>query len=139
MSTNTRILLLIGAFVAAVAAFFVLKPAEDLDTPPRQGAGTDTATTRVPPEGEPALVTIRVRGGKPVGGAKSISVDTGETVRLDVDSDVTDWVHVHGYDLAKRVGPGLSAPFHFKADKEGVFKIELEERGLDIARLEVKP
>ncbi|MBA2384839.1 MAG: hypothetical protein H0V68_09300 [Actinobacteria bacterium] len=54
-------------------------------------------------------------------------------------SDVADEVHVHGYDVHADVARGQPATIEFTADVPGRFEIELEERGLQIAELEVRP
>ena len=54
-------------------------------------------------------------------------------------SDVADHVHLHGYDLMANVAPGAPATIRFTADAPGRFEIELEDLGLQIAELEVRP
>ena len=77
--------------------------------------------------------------GQPQGGVKTVSFKKGEQVRLKVQSDVADEIHVHGYDLMKDVEAGGSVQFSFKATIEGRFEIELEDAGTQIANLEVTP
>jgi len=95
---------------------------------------TSTATTP-----EPAVQTIRVVNGQPAGGIKTISYTKGDQVRLKVQSDTADEIHVHGYDLKKDVTAGGSVEFDFKATIEGRFEVELENAGTQIAMLEVDP
>jgi hypothetical protein len=54
-------------------------------------------------------------------------------------SDTADEIHVHGYDLMKDVTKGGTIAFSFKGKIDGVFEVELEKRGQQIAELEVKP
>ena len=54
-------------------------------------------------------------------------------------SDVSDEVHVHGYDLMKDVEAGQTVTFSFPADITGIFEIELEGAGKQIAELRVDP
>jgi hypothetical protein len=82
-------------------------------------------------------IVIEVSGGSVVGGAQRHKVELGEDVTIRVTSDVADHVHVHGYDLLADVGPGTDAVIEFEATIPGVFEIELEDRGLEIAKLEV--
>ena len=63
----------------------------------------------------------------------------GETVRFRVRADVADHVHVHGYDLMKDVEPGKTITFSFPAKITGIFEIELEDAGEQIAQLRVDP
>ena len=48
-------------------------------------------------------------------------------------------MHLHGYDLMADVAPGAPATIRFTADVPGIFEVELEDRGLHIAELEVRP
>jgi hypothetical protein len=88
---------------------------------------------------EPAATLLRVRGGNPVGGVKTIEVEKGDRIRFTVSSDQSDEVHVHGYDLEKPVGPDAPARFSFTADADGIFEVELHGSGAQIASLEVQP
>ncbi len=56
-----------------------------------------------------------------------------------MDSDVSDEVHVHGYDMMKDVKAGGSVSFDFPARLEGVFEAELEGRKEQIVELRVNP
>ncbi len=58
---------------------------------------------------------------------------------LVVSSDVVDEVHLHGYDKSVDVTPGTPARLAFVASLPGRFEVELEDRALQIADLEVSP
>ena len=120
MTTRARIALLVAGIVIAVVAFIVLKPDE-----------TKKQETAVP--------QVTVKGGKPVGGIKKITVSKGAQVRFVVSSDVSDEIHVHSYNFHKDVTAGGKVSFSFPAKIDGVFVIELESRSEQIASLEVTP
>lgn len=82
---------------------------------------------------------IVVGDGKVVGGLKRATIDQGERVALVVSSDVADEVHLHGYDKSVDVTPGQPARLVFVASIPGRFEVELEDRGLQIADIEVRP
>jgi hypothetical protein len=103
-------------------------------TPTSSTGATSTATTP-----EPAVQTVRVVNGQPAGGIKTISYTKGDQIRLKVQSDTADEIHVHGYDLKKDVTAGGSVEFDFEATIEGRFEVELENAGTQIAMLEVDP
>ena len=138
------------ATLAAVVVLFVVFAGGDDDgggdsaTPTTQAQtqtspATETTTTT---EQEPEVAAdqqITVRNGKPVGGVKELSYESGDRIRFVVTSDVADEVHVHGYDVAKDVPAGGSVRFRFPAMLEGVFEVELEGRGEQIAELRVSP
>jgi major membrane immunogen (membrane-anchored lipoprotein) len=87
----------------------------------------------------PAIPTIVVRDGKPVGGVEELEYDAGDQIRFEVRSNTADEVHVHGYDVSEEVSAGGSATLAFPADIEGIFEVELHEGEEQIAELRVNP
>jgi hypothetical protein len=79
-----------------------------------------------------------VVGGKPKGGVQTLTYNKGQQVLFTVVSDVTDVVHVHGFNFKKEVHKGGSVTFSFPATDQGGHVIELESRGEQIANLEVR-
>lgn len=144
---SRRLLPLAAVLVAALVAFLVLRPgkeADPADSPPSTGAATTPARSGSPSKAParaaaPSPTVIRVRAGKPVGGLARLRAREGQRVRFVVASDVADEVHVHGYDLKRDVTAGGRAAFSFPATITGVFEIELESRGAQLAKLEVRP
>jgi hypothetical protein len=130
------------AVVVAVALYLVFRP-DDTDEPtatpppPTTVATTTGATTTAPPPPPPppAQVRIVVRGGLPVGGPRRVTVARGRRVVLNVTSDVSDHVHLHGYDLMQDVSPEMPARIAFRATRPGTVEAELEDRGVQIARI----
>ena len=131
MQSNSRTIGVgIVVVAVAVALFFVFKG----------GSGDNSETTvTTGPAGKAEIPTIVVKNGKPVGGIRQLDYTKGDQIRFKVDSDVSDEVHVHGYDVHKEVKAGGSASFAFQADIEGVFEAELESRKEQIIELRVNP
>jgi hypothetical protein len=131
-----------AAIAVAVALYFVFRP-DDTDEPtatprPTTAATTTTPTaTVVPPpppmRPPPARVRITVRNGLPVGGVRRVTVSRGRRVTLIVNADVTDHVHLHGYDVMRDVAPGQPAVISFRATILGTVEAELEDRRVRIA------
>jgi hypothetical protein len=96
--------------------------------------------TGAPPAlaGPAQRVEVTYAGGAVRGGVSRISVGLGRQVQFVVHSDVADEVHVHGYDRKATVAAGGTATVDFVADQAGVFEVELESRGTQIAQLEVR-
>jgi hypothetical protein len=140
-SKAMRALAGVALVAVAVVLFLVLKD----DGGSSDGGGTPAETEKTTSEGsgekpgKPAIPTIVIKGGKPVGGITEISVNEGEPVRFRVESDVSDEVHLHGYDIHKEVKAGGSVTFDFPATIEGVFEAELESRKEQILELRVNP
>ena len=148
-----KVALIAAALGLLVSLYFALRPGDDNEAALTTTAVTTTAptTTEVPPattEAPPATteaapapvqVDVVVVGGEPQGGIVRESVDRDSEVVVTVTSDVADEVHVHGYDLMADVAPGAPATIRFTADAPGRFEIELENTGVQIAELEVRP
>ncbi len=107
--------------------------------PPPATTTAPPPTTTAPPE--PAFDTVRitVTGGRPEGGVKRATIEQGRDVVIVVRADVNDHIHLHGYDLMADVAPGAPARLRFTADVPGRFEVELEDRGVPIADLQVRP
>ncbi|MGH8935287.1 MAG: hypothetical protein ACRDXD_03290 [Acidimicrobiia bacterium] len=83
-------------------------------------------------------IVVRVEDGQVEGGGR-VEVRQGSPVRLTVEADLSEEVHVHGYDLRAEVEPGRPATLEFVADIPGIFEVELEESHLHLLELEVSP
>ena len=148
MRSNTvRAGVAVALVALAVVLFIVLKDddggAGGETTPTTAGRTTGGANGQgngdkaTPPK--PTVPTIVVQGGKPVGGVQELEFSKGDEIRFRVVSDVSDEVHVHGYDVSKEVAAGGSVGFDFAADIDGVYEVELEERMEPIIELRVNP
>ena len=160
MSRNQRLALVAAAVVVAVIAFVIASPGDDDDsgtatnttaaeTTPGDDNGattdgtTDAAeTTETPPK--PDVERIVIKDFEVQGGVRNIDVKKGDEVRIVVESDAPDEIHLHGYDIEKEAAPGKPANFRFKADIEGVFEMEShtnEDAGRPplVAKLVVEP
>ncbi len=142
--------MLVLAAVVAVAAFLILRPEDEGDSPQPAREGPPRATPAAPPEEtdatqpearpqEPEVQTIRVRGGEPVGGIQTIEAEQGDTVRFRVRTETPQEVHLHGYDVFENTTATRAAEFRVRADETGVFEIELEGSHTQIGELKVEP
>jgi hypothetical protein len=163
LSSGARLGLVVGAIAVLVAAFLIVRGSGDDNgsgdsgtqatttqsrtnpdsqtTPDHSGRGQESQTktqTQAQPQEVPVR-TIRVKGGQPVGGVKTLTYHNGDRVLLRVVSDADDVVHVHGFDVEKPVTPSEPARFDFKADIEGRFDVELHSSDTQIALLQVEP
>lgn len=125
--------------------FVLLRP----DAAPEAGAPTpstpivtpsasESASPTQSPEPERTVLEVTFRDGA-VQGATRFTVTQGERVRVLVRADVTDEVHLHGYDLSADVAPGDPARIDFVANVPGVFECELEGAGELLFQLEIVP
>ena len=159
MNPDFRKVALIAASLGLLVSLFIaLRPDDDerttttvarttaeTTTEASPGATTEQMTTEKAPSAtttqEPGTIRIDyvVTGGTPEGGIARDSVARGRTVVIRVTADVADEVHLHGYDLTADVAPGAPATIRVTADAPGRFEVELEDSGIQVAELEVRP
>jgi hypothetical protein len=148
-----RIAVVAGTVVVLVVLFLVLRGNDGEDTAApttavvtsatttevaTTTAATTTAPTTTAPTG-PRRIRVTVAGGRVAGGVQTVEVGQGERIVLVVRADVSDHVHVHGYDRFADVAPGAPAQIGLRATIAGRFDVELEDRKLRILELEVRP
>lgn len=150
----------LGGAAVLVGLFLLLRPTGETEprttpSPTVTGTPATTPTSEKPeptatetPTGRDALeaeveveegrVVVEVEGQR-LPDPATIEVTQGQRVSLRVEADVSDEVHVHGYELLADLSPGERATITFRADIPGVFEIELERAGQLLALLEVRP
>ena len=123
----------------------VSSPAPEATTPAAAAPATSAAVPTVGPtegqavdEEDTTQIAVTVAGGKATGDTGRVPVALGSRVRLTVTADVTDEIHVHGYDLHEDTATGTPATLEFVADQPGVFEVELEESRVLLTRLQVQ-
>lgn len=78
--------------------------------------------------------------GKPVGGVAELIYKTGDRIRFKVKVPFAEEIHLHGYDVAKEVPKGGGTVIYdLRADIEGEFEAELEDRKEQIVAIKVEP
>ena len=109
------------------------------DRPAAQPVATATPTAQPPSEAgpaDPSAIRFQVAHGKLAKGPREVEVALGDQVVLEIVSDTADEVHVHGYDIEKRTGPGTPARVRFEATIPGVFEVETHS-GVMLCELQV--
>jgi hypothetical protein len=131
-SSRARALTGVAALAVVVVLFVVLQSGGDNAS---TTTGSQTAATGQGSE----IPTIVIKDGQPVGGVQQLSFTQGDPIRFRVESDVSDEVHLHGYDVGKDVKAGGSVTFDVPGTDAGVFEVELEQRVVPIAEITVNP
>jgi FtsP/CotA-like multicopper oxidase with cupredoxin domain len=143
MSRGQRFAFLAVAAVIAVVAIVVLADSSE-DPSGAPSAATATPTASAPEDAATATPTPTptatpapplLTGGK----ITKIEAKQGDTVRFRVRSPVAEEVHVHTYDIMKDLEPNKTVTVSFKATITGIFEIEYEHAGEQIAELRVDP
>ncbi len=141
---------ILAASVAVVVVLFVLlrpgdgggvaSPAPSPSTPSASPSPTASESRSPSPSPSPArmIIDITYRDGATQGPTR-FTVTQGERIRIVVRADVSDEVHLHGYDRSADVTPGEAARIDFAANAVGVYEVELESAGELLFRLEIIP
>jgi len=134
----------IAVVIAIVAAVAITTLGSSGDGDESEVAATPTPTATATSAGSGAKKTATPQPQPQIPlvtgeGIKKLEFKQGDTVRFRVRADVTDEVHVHGYDLMKDIKPGETISFSFPASITGIFEVEFEDAGRQIAQLRVDP
>lgn len=121
-----RTLLLILAAALLTVLFFWLRPepAAPGDTP--AASAVQRFDYRIDAQGR-------------VDGPEVARLRQGEHVSLHVTTARDDEVHLHGYNIARKIAGGQTAVLRFHADTAGRFTLELHAAHQRIGVLEVAP
>jgi hypothetical protein len=135
-----RIALLSAGIAVAVVLFVVLsrdeQGQEPQPPPPTSTKPQTTTTVETQPRPRPPL-TVRINSR--ASGLTRISVPRGRHVLLLVTGDPGAEIHLHGYDVLRRIPANRPARISFRATIPGRFEVELEAEGRQIADLSVLP
>jgi len=152
-SNAARLGIGVAAIAVVVILFVVLKGNDDdnssTTTPTTTAASDQTGSGQSgsgsggqsgsESSGTSEIPTIEVKDAQPVGGIQDLTFTEGDDIRFRVDSDVSDEIHFHGYDVGEDVKAGGSVEFDVPATITGVFEVELEDRATQIAEITVNP
>ncbi len=107
--------------------------------------GCGAASERPPQETLPADAPIDhefagvIVDGLPEGGVQVWEATVGDVVSISVSADVSEELHLHGYDLYADITPDEPGIIRFTADMHGVFEVETHDTDTLVAMLQVSP
>ena len=99
-------------------------------------SGPSASTSASAPATDGTTVEVTYANGSVSPRGYTAKVKLGTKVHLVVHADVSDEVHVHGYDLKADVKDGV-ATVDFTANIPGSFEIELESKSYTLLHLQV--
>lgn len=142
---NPALLFALAAVVILGALLIVFKPDAPM-TAPEPVTEVQTSTPEVPAASiaatvAPAATTVqwRIEKGRLVSGPPVLRVTQGSLLNLSFVSDRRDEVHIHGYDLSRKLEAGVPATLEFSASHSGRFELELHHADVEFTVLEVLP
>ena len=109
------------------------------DTTRPAPTSTSITTTTVPVTttlDDTVVIGVSVVGGELVSERRA-EVKLGDNVKLVVESDTADELHVHGYDLIADLVAGEITEITFVAEIPGIFEVEFESSHMQVLELVV--
>ena len=140
MNKSGIIWLAVGA-VVIIGLFLVLRPRPTIapvSEPTASPNATRAASPTLAPTPAADIFVFSVKQGK-VTAPEKFSTIQGREVVIQVTADVSDEIHLHGYNVSKAVAAGQTAELRFAAETAGRFELELEQRKQALGFLEVLP
>jgi hypothetical protein len=125
------------AGVAVVLLYLWLRPPPPAPAAPAAAPAAPAAAA--PPKPAPSGEFVFEVAGGTVRGPLAMVVRQGAQVSLRVRSDVTDELHVHGYDLSAPLPAAEPVALTFLAARAGRFEVELHHSHRELGVLEVQP
>ncbi|MGH4008083.1 MAG: hypothetical protein ACRDTH_07980 [Pseudonocardiaceae bacterium] len=140
MSMMVRLAAMTSMLVLAVGCAGGGQPAAPEPVKPQAESTVAPAEITGPQPGQTREKTIsaRISNGKVEGVPARVEVDRGTPVRIEVTSDRSDELHIHGYDKTVPLALGHPAVAQFVADLPGVFEVETHGSGLLLFQLVVR-
>jgi plastocyanin len=90
--------------------------------------------------GDAVEVEIEIEDGQTAPAGERITVQPGQTIKLEVDSDTADELHVHADpEHSFTVKPTDDQTFEFAIDQPGVYEMESHETGTQVISIQVQP
>jgi FtsP/CotA-like multicopper oxidase with cupredoxin domain len=83
------------------------------------------AFTVVPARAAEVTYTLRIENGQVPANMRLIRVSQGDMVKLQWTADKPTIIHLHGYDIEKRVAPGAITELTFTARATGRFPVHV--------------
>ncbi|MDH4394151.1 MAG: hypothetical protein QE278_00600 [Limnobacter sp.] len=134
---NKRALVYLGAASAVLACAFLY--VQFKTEAAVQGTTSTSKPATVQDTSAAAVAQIRIQGGKLQTAPLRLKVQAGETARLQVLSDETDELHVHGIDQKFVIFAGQLTTIEIPTRRTGSFELETHDRPMTIGVLEVHP
>src|SRR5215467_1725851 len=91
------------------------------------------AASTVVAQGAEVAYALRIESGRVPENMRLIRVAQGDVVKLQWSADKPSTVHLHGYDIEKRVTPGAITELTFTARATGRFPVNLHGSAAETA------
>jgi plastocyanin len=103
------------------------------------GAESSGGSIRLSDQEPTEQFDLQVRGGAVVGGPQTFRAKPGDVVRLSVETDAADELHVHGgVDVTVKLEPEEVSSITFEVEDPGTYEVELHDTGALLGQVEVR-
>lgn len=140
MGKNNLIYLAV-VVVVLIGLFYLLKPktsSAPVPAPSSSGESTSSANASSAMSSNVKTFNLEVKDKK-LTGETTLKATEGDEIIFSVASDISEELHLHGYDKHVDLEKGKTVQLKFTADKTGRFPFELEEDKIELGALEVQP
>ncbi len=128
-------LAIIGILIL-IGLFYLLKPKS---TAPAPTNTPSESTTSAQSATAAKIFDLVVKNRKLASGPEVLKVTEGDEVIINITSDETEELHLHGYDKSVDLEASKAAQLQFMTNLTGRFPYELEKSKTEIGALEVQP
>lgn len=138
-STATSASTATGTATMPTAAATTASPA----TPPASPSASRSAVTQMTARptastsAQATVLEVRLAKGSVTPPTDRVKVPLGSRVVIRFTSDISDTVHVHGYDIEQAVRAGTTTDIAFVADLQGTFEVETHDSTMVLMQLQV--
>jgi hypothetical protein len=137
VGSGWRLLLVVVGAGAAVLLFLVFRGEDEKQPPAVQPTTSVVSIIRPPPQPPQPQQSIPIPLNTDA--VTRATIPRGRRVVLVVSGAAGEEIHLHGYDVKRRVGPDGIVRLAFRATIPGRFEVELEDSHRQIADLTVRP
>ena len=100
--------------------------------PSSSAAAPEPSAAATSPTPSARVVGVGFAGGQLTGETGRVETSLGESIVLRITSDVTEEIHVHGYDVYADVPAGSTVDIPLTTTLAGQYEVELHEAGRPI-------
>lgn len=127
---KVKLIVIVATITVLAGTFYVLETSEyshqQLATADRQAE-------------DKTLFTIDIVDGRLASGDSVIRVHQNKTITIKITANMTDELHLHGYDKSLQLQPNKTTDITFKASMAGRFEAELHSDKSPVFAVEVHP
>lgn len=112
-------------------------PTPPTTTTPSPSSTAPSVQPTTPAAAADVTVEVTIAGNKVSASQPVVKAKAGQKVLIKATSDVSESLHVHGYDKTLDLKPGKPASLVLMTGQKGLFEVETHESGKLVFKLQV--